>query len=66
MRVECKNFKRFPAPLKEKSKKKQPKGELYYPRPITSMFQNSRLADLLDSGPSNFQNMNISASETEF
>jgi hypothetical protein len=27
--------------LKKQSNKKPPMGELYYPRPMTSMFQNS-------------------------
>ncbi len=53
--------------LKKQSNKKPPMGELYYPRSITSIFQNSpRLAAILYCGQSNFEFEYIGEFITEF
>ncbi len=58
--------------LKQQSNKKPPKGELYYPRPMTSMFQISPslkfflLAAILYSGQSYFEFEYLVEFETEF
>jgi hypothetical protein len=59
--------------LKKQSNKQPPIGELFYPRPITSIFQNSPsltflfgLAAILYCGQSNFEFEYLGEFETEF